>query len=95
MKKIILVLLISFAFGQKLTQEYVPESQSLKDFAEHVDRVYEKMQYDNLQITRGMILDYAEECYNDSNWVAIKTSDELIWIHKKPTFKGFIEWIKK
>jgi hypothetical protein len=29
-------------------------------------KTYEKMQYDNLQITRGMILDYAQECYNDS-----------------------------
>ena len=70
-------------------------------------------------ITINDILDYAEECYNDStvsyyrilsggrpndSWRVYCEKDSIdywgnkcpeIWSHKKPTFEGFIEWLKK
>lgn len=47
-------------------------------------------------ITLKNILDYAEECYNDStpSYHHYINGGE-VWHHKKPTFEGFIKWLKR
>lgn len=50
---------------------------------------------DELMITRSMILDYSERCYNDSIYgMFINTNTIYSWKHKEPTFEGFIKYLK-
>ena len=52
-------------------------------------------------ITLNDLLEYEKECYNDSVsyrdlvFENKKYVVKDIWIHREPTFKGFIEFIKK
>ena len=63
----------------------------------------------NIPITRENLFDYAEECYNDKkkidedNWcfstfpgyVVYNEMWRVVYLHREPTFAGFIEWLKK
>ena len=57
-------------------------------------------------ITREDLFRYAEECYNDSTEIQVYNGCGIsgccvwhgykdVWIHKEPTFPGFIEWLGK
>jgi len=93
-------MIFSCVFGQVPILPIGMNEPTQDEFAKHVDRVYAKMNYDNLQITRGMILDYAEECYNDStisgyiiytDFYSDYTEDIDAW-HKK--YDGMVEIVK-
>lgn len=100
MKYILILLVISFAFGQN-----IEEALFYIDDRGISSRV----------ITIDDILNYAEECYNDTiedyidmggytmtvecdesgeNCVGTREYD-IYYTYRKPTFEGFIEWINK
>jgi len=89
--KYILILLISFAFGQ------VPILPIGMNSGDYVPEPIQSEQY--LPALQAMI-DYAEECYNDSTFVdrAVYIRGKFInnpyWTHKEPTFSGFIKWLR-
>jgi hypothetical protein len=56
------------------------------------------------QLMSLAIMEYAEDCYNDSTLTTYQTSQypgSLVlvtiteYIHRKPTFEGFIAWLEK
>ncbi len=139
--KYILILLVSFAFGQTPNMTYIDgqwygaeelkekEMQEIKEYLFGTEMPIgipmpiggKDLWYidDNgitsKVITRGDILEYAEECYGDTikeYWLdnyevqelnrqgyyftyrPSSNRKELIFV-KRPSFEGFIEWIKK
>jgi hypothetical protein len=56
-----------------------------------------------VEITLGDLVEYSEECYNDSSygyfskfgegWIEYDPISK--WVHRRPTFDGFIEWRMK
>ena len=94
--KYILILLVSFAFGQ------VDLPISVKDIKVRPLNTTVEYEYETA-ITVEYLMQYAEECYNDSTYV---TSEKVLyikgkfvttqyWAHKEPTLKGFIRWVKR
>jgi len=108
--KYILILLVSFAFGQ----DFIPVMPTYNPYAKYMEaQVTEKimMVHNNMTaweqpITLHQLLDYAEECYNDSMEFGMYGDQdtgigynpppkiEYKWIHRQPTFEGFIDWIR-
>ena len=65
------------------------------------DSSFISMNEDYRIIMLNDILDYEKECYNDSvsyRDLVFENKQYVvkdIWIHREPTFKGFIEFLKK
>ena len=98
--KYILILLVSFAFGQTTSESY-------KDMITKIDMEKDgfvclnensiiEYRFWKQPITTGMVLDYAEECYNDSTTVTFGYYNNIkVTSRGTPTFEGFIEWLKR
>lgn len=141
--KYILILLVSFVFGQDLTLLYKPEWVVLREMADQLEMdsqqdikpetvITEALLNKNIGkfITVQIVLEYTEECYNDTInfdryvygpnliiWDSLniditeyspydklerkgyefikKDKSQNYYFRRKPTFKGFIEWIEK
>ena len=81
--KYILILLISFAFGQTTTINY------MKEYAEEC---YNDSTYLGWGIEHG---DFYTECQKDNKLLVNYNKDcKEIWYTKVPTFPGFIKWLE-
>ena len=115
--KYILILLVSFAFGQMPSMTYIngqwynAEELKEKEMKEIKEYLFGTEMPDfyavkiptlvpDKYISKSDILDYAEECYNDSTFVDRtvyirgKFINNPYWTHKEPTFSGFIKWLR-
>ena len=104
MKQIIIILLVSFAFGQT---KYVQDSKiiELDMFLDYAKECYN----DTLKIDRYLsgrvitILDSLKTDFPQKNgvkelnrlgWIKIYEDSEYYYFIKNPTFQGFINWIR-